>query len=71
MIPSPELQTKIANWRARQAEGTMTPEDWREAMVVLRGARTGAQAASAASKARRAPPDIGALKDSLRAFTKK
>lgn len=67
-MQSPELLAKIAGWRNKQREGTMTPDDWREAMLVLRSARTGAQAARAASK--KAPVDVGALKDSLRGLRK-
>jgi hypothetical protein len=71
MQQSPEIQNKIANWRAKQEAGTMSTQDWIEAFQHLRAARMGAQAASAASKAKRAPVDLGALKDSLRAFAKK
>lgn len=71
MLQSPELQSRIANWRAKQAAGTMTIADWTECLLALRQARMGAQAASAASKARKAPVDTNALKDSLKAFAKK
>lgn len=67
---SPELQSKIAQWRSKQQEGTMTIADWKECFLTLRAARMGAQAASAASKARKAPIDTSALKDSLRALRK-
>ena len=71
MQQSPELQSKIASWRAKQVDGTMTTADWRECFLTLRAARMGAQAASAASKARKAPVDTGALKDSLRSLIRK
>ena len=71
MQQSAELQSKIASWRAKQAEGTMTIADWKECFLTLRAARMGAQAASAASKARKAPVDTGALKDSLRSLIRK
>jgi len=70
VIQSPELQMKIAHWRDKQSRGEMSPEDWIEAMTALREHRTGAQAASAASKARKAPVNTSALKDSLRALKK-
>lgn len=48
---SPELQSRIADWRLRCAEGTMTREDYIEAIVHLRAGRlSAAQAASAARK---------------------
>lgn len=72
MIQSPEMQGKIAEWRAKQQEGTMTLQDWLEAFRYMRSDRNGAQTASAASKAKsKAPVDVGALKDSLKAFAKK
>ena len=68
---SPETQSTIAMWRAKQAAGTMSRQDWIDAFRLLRASRMGAQAASAASKARKAPVNTEALKDSLRAFAKK
>lgn len=47
---TPELQTKIAGWRLRAAEGTLTLEEMKEAIVHLRAGRLGA--AQAAQKAR-------------------
>lgn len=73
MQQSPELQNAIAQWRAKQAAGTMSTQDWQECFRTLRAARMGAQAASAASKARaqKGPVDTAALKDSLRSLMKK
>lgn len=72
MPQSPELIGKIAQWREKQAAGTMTQEDWREAFMVMRESRSGAQAAAAASKARtKGPVDTAALKDSLRSLMRK
>lgn len=70
MNQSPELLAKIASWRAKQAAGTMTVEDWNAAMADLRAHRTGSQAASAARRAAKAPVDTQALKDSLRSLRK-
>ena len=73
MIQTPELQNKIAQWRARQEKGEMSTADWLEAFTTLRQHRTGAQDAAAASRKRapKAPVDLNALKDSLKAFAKK
>jgi len=46
-----ELQTKIASWRLRAAEGTLSIEEMREAIVHLRAGRM--QAATAAASAHR------------------
>jgi hypothetical protein len=70
MVQSPEVQNQIAQWRAKQEAGTMTTQDWIESFRFLRAARMGAQAASAASKARKGPVDTASLKDSLRALRK-
>jgi len=67
---SPEMIANIARWRAKQAAGTMTAEDWRDAMSVLRDARRGAQSASARSKASKAPVNVSALKESLKSLRK-
>lgn len=70
-MQSPELQSKIASWRAKQLAGTMTQEDWKECFMGLRENRMRAQTASSASKARKAPVDVNALKDSLKGLMKK
>ena len=36
---SPDLQSKVALWRQKAAEGTMSPEDYREALSALRAGR--------------------------------
>jgi hypothetical protein len=46
-----ELQSKIATWRLRAAEGTLTLDEMKEAIVYLRQGRL--QAAVAASTAKR------------------
>lgn len=48
-----ELQSKIASWRLRAAEGTLTLEEMKEGVIFLRAGRLGA--ASAAAAAKRAP----------------
>lgn len=42
---SPELQAKLAEWRVKAVEGTLTKEEMAEAITALRGERT--QAATA------------------------
>jgi hypothetical protein len=46
-----ELQSKIASWRQRAAEGTLTLDEMREAVVHLRAGRL--SAASAVNAARK------------------
>lgn len=46
MIPSPEVQSKIALWRQRAIDGTLTKEEMAEAVVLLRQDRRGAAVAS-------------------------
>lgn len=53
---SPELQAKIAIWRAKAVDGRLTEDDMREAILALRADRVGAQVAS--DKSRRAKAKI-------------
>lgn len=73
MILAPQLASDIARWRVKQAEGTMTIEDWKIVFTALRDARSSAQAASNASKGKRskAPVNTEVLKDSLRGLMMK
>jgi hypothetical protein len=52
---SPETLAKIARWRQKGVDGTLTQEDMREAIIVLRADRVGAQIASTKSHAKKAP----------------
>lgn len=70
MLQSPEMLSKIAQWRDKQARGEMTLEDYVGAMSALRVARAGAQAAGGSKAKSKAPVDVGALKDSLKALRK-
>jgi hypothetical protein len=45
-----ELQSKIASWRLRAAEGTLTLDEMREAILHLRQGRVTAAAAAATTK---------------------
>lgn len=47
---TPELNAKIAIWRQRALEGTLTLEEQREAILLLREGRVNAARASEASR---------------------
>lgn len=51
---SAELALKIEDWRRKAIAGTLTPEECREAIQILRQGRTGAQITSTASKTKKA-----------------
>ena len=55
MAISPEAQSKVALWRQKAREGTLTQEERREAIKVLREDRIGAAQTSTASRAKKAP----------------
>lgn len=50
---TPDTQTKIAEWRAKCAQGTMTPEEYREVIATLRAGRAGVSQPKAGSRARK------------------
>jgi hypothetical protein len=60
-----ELQAKIASWRLRAADGTLTLEEMREAILHLRAGRVSAQAASATAKRKKAIAEIPKAADLL------
>jgi len=64
-----ELQSKIASWRLRAAEGTLTLEEMKEGVIFLRAGRLGAASAAAAAKRvpakRSAAPSQDAMLDEL------
>ena len=60
-----ELQSKIASWRLRAAEGTLTLEEMKEAVAFLRQGRVAAANASAASKRKKAIAEIPHASDML------
>jgi ribosomal protein L12E/L44/L45/RPP1/RPP2 len=49
----PELQAKIASWRAKSAVGELTIEEMKDAIIHLRAGRTAAASASSASATKR------------------
>lgn len=63
-MQSTELQAKIAVWRQKTRDNTMTTEEYKEAIAALRGDRKNAAATSEQSKrtkAKAAVPDAKAL----------
>lgn len=62
---SPELQSKIAIWRAKAADGRLTEDDMREAILALRADRVGAQVASDKSRRAKAKVEIPTAADML------
>ena len=61
----PETQAKIALFRAKMAEGTMTIEEMKEAVELLREGRLAASLASASSTRKRAAREIPKADDLL------
>lgn len=67
-MQSLELQSKLAVWRQKAKDGTLTLEEQREAIAALRGDRKSAAHSSEQSKrtkAKAAVPDAKALLASL------
>lgn len=60
-----ELQAKIASWRLRAAEGTLTLDEMKEAVAWLRQGRVAAANASASAKRKRAIAEIPKAEDML------
>lgn len=59
-----ELQAKIASWRLKAAEGTLTIDEMKEGIIYLRAGRTTAAAAAKSSKKTSvAPPAEDMLSD--------
>lgn len=51
---SPELQSKIAIWREKAIDGTITVEEMKEAVIALRAGRVSAAHASEGARAKKA-----------------
>lgn len=49
-----ELNSKIARWREKSLDGSLTLEEMKEAIVALRGGRVSAAIASGTSRAKKA-----------------
>jgi len=67
-LPSPEVQSRIAVLRARALDGSITLDDMKEAISLMRADRKGAAIASATSKAKSAKaavPNVADLLDEI------
>jgi hypothetical protein len=62
---SPELQAKIAIWRQKAIDGTLTVEEMKEAILALRAGRVSAAHASENSKRKAAKVAIPSADDLL------
>ena len=62
---TPELQSKIAVWRAKALDGRLTEDEMREAIIALRQGRVGAQVASDTSRRKKAVAEIPSADDLL------
>lgn len=62
---SPEIQGNIAVWRQKAIEGTLTDEELRQAILIMREGRIGASIASDASKTKKAKAIIPSAADLL------
>lgn len=65
MAQSPELLAKIAQWRQKALDNTLTVEEMREAIAALRSDRLSAAHASEASKRKSAKAAIPSAQDLL------
>lgn len=64
-MASPELNAKISVWRQSALDGTLSPEDLRQALDALRGERRGAAVASDKSRKAKAVREIPSADDLL------
>ena len=62
---TPETQSKIAYWRAKEREGKLTREDMQEVIAVLAADRMQASIATARSRVSKAKAEIPAAVDIL------
>lgn len=60
-----ELQIKITTWRQKAAEGTLTLDEMKEAIVALRQGRVAAAAASQTAKRKVAKAAVPSAEDLL------
>lgn len=64
-IDQAELNSKIAGWRQKAVEGTLSIEEMKEAIQALRGGRVSAAISSEKSKAKKAPVVVQSADDLL------
>lgn len=62
---SPELQSRIATWRAKAADGSITLDELKEAVAAMRADRVSASYASETSKRKKAKVTIPDADDLL------
>ena len=62
---TPELQSKIAAWRQRAADNTLTKDEMIEIVRILRSGRMAAAQSAAATKRKRAIAEIPSATDML------
>ena len=62
---SPELSAKIAVWRQKSLDGTITIEEQREAVRLMREGRLAAAQASSVSKRTKAKAEVPSADDLL------
>ena len=62
---SPELLAKIALWRQKAIEGTLTLEEQKEAIRVMRADRRNAATSSEGARRKKAKAEIGSADDML------
>lgn len=62
---SPEVSSKLATWRQKALDNTLTQEEMREAIKLMRGDRVGASIASAKSRTAKAKAEIPSADDLL------
>lgn len=65
MSQSPELLAKIAVWRQKASEDTLSLDDYKEAICALRNGRVSASIASDTSRAKAAKVAIPSADDLL------
>lgn len=58
---TPETSAKLQLWRQKAIDGTLTKEEMRDAIILLREDRVRAAAVSTKSKVKKAPIDTDAL----------
>lgn len=66
---TPELQLKIATFRRKAADGTITLEEMREAVSIMRQGRISAAQTATKSRTKAEAPDAKALLSRLRGIT--
>lgn len=62
---SAEMQAKIALWRQKAIEGTLTLEEQKEAIIALRADRRNAAVSSEASRRKKAKAEIKSADEML------